>query len=90
MARWRIFKNEGVVPSTATSLSLSSWETGALPTTIGAISVKIWARSRARASPMVRSRGTAPNRGGMPPVVSIRPGMTMRRLVPRLANRLTT
>ena len=48
-------------------------------------------RSSARASPSVRSRGVAPASMAAPaPVVSVRPGRTMSRFVPRERNSSVT
>ena len=60
--------------------------TGALPRAIGATRRILALRFSTRASSSVRSRGVSPNRGGGPPVVSDRPGMAIKRLVPREVN----
>ena len=75
-----------VPPTSATWRRRSPKATVSVPMTSGAaFSISGTPRRTARASSSVRSFGTPPI-PGIPPVVSVRPGTTIRRLVPTLAN----
>ena len=86
-ASLRTCRKSAFVPMTGTSRDSSPADTGADPTTSGAIRSIAGIRNRARASSSVRSRGVSPAKSpGCTPVVSERPGSTMRRSVPSAWN----
>ena len=87
----RISRNAAVVPMIVTSRSREPEDAAASPTMTGARISMAALRSSARASPSVRSRGVAPPSMAAPaPVVSVRPGRTISRLVPSERNSSVT
>ena len=75
MRSLRTAKKSALVPITVLSRSRAPCETGALPTTTGAMdSMPATVRWIVSMSASVMSRAATPVTGGMPPVVLLRPG----------------
>src|SRR3990167_1551178 len=79
-------KNSWLVPRVKASRERLPTLTSTCPACSGATLRTLGRRPMASASPRVRSRVARPVRGGIPPVVSLRPGRTIRVLRPSIEN----